>query len=444
MAQNVKVLMIVENLSVPADPRVWREACTLQQYGYSVSIICPRGTTRDAEEFACIDGINIYRYPLSSTTTRPCAHIKEYIVSLLSTFLLSLKVWGRHGFDVLHVANPPDIFFLLGLFYRLFGKKYIFDQHDLSPEIFRVKFAAKKNTKLLTRFGRKIAYRLLCFFERCSYRAADLVITTNISQRHIAITRGSCSLKKVHIVRNGPEKDCPFRFEPDPTLKKGGRYLLAYVGVMGGQDGVEYILHALYELVHRRKRRDLLVVLMGDGDRLPHLRALAHKLRLDDYLLFTGWLEKSELQRYLNSADLALSPDPSNELNDRSTMIKTMEYMAMGLPIVAFDLPETRYSAQEAALYAHANSVTDFTDKIEHLLADEKLRLRMGQAGRERIETTLCWEHVSEHLWQAYKTLFPSQTQSITDPSWTLPDPLLELLDEDEYRTEPLEVVSGD
>jgi glycosyltransferase involved in cell wall biosynthesis len=390
---------VVENLSVPADPRVWREAQTLHQHGYQVSIICPRGESRDTEAYVCIDGIHIYRYPLATNIEKASDYSKEYAQAMLHTLGLSLKIWQRHGFDVLHAANPPDIFFVLGLFYRILGKKYIFDQHDLAPEMFAIKFKGRMTW----------LYRLLQLLERLSYRTANIVITTNESQKRHAIEHGHCKPQKVIVVRNGPD-DTRFTVRtPEPELMMGYQYLLAYIGVMSVQDGVEYVLYTLHELVHKRQRQDIGLVLMGDGDQLLKLKNLTHDLQLNAYVHFTGWIEKEALLRYLSVATIGLSPDPSNQLNDRSTMLKTLEYMAMGLPIVAFDLPETRYSASEAALYATPNSVEDFANKVEILLENASLRQTMGAYGRQRIEDELSWNKTQNQLLNAYQQLFTRQ-----------------------------------
>ncbi len=405
MKTSKKVLMLVENLSVPTDPRVWREARTLAQHGFQVSIICPKGETRDLESYICLEGIHIYRYHLNTQTNKASDYLREYGVAMLKTLLLSLKILSRQGFDVIHAANPPDTFFALGLFYRLFGKKYIFDQHDLAPEMFQVKF--QHNMQWL--------YKVLCFFERCSYRIAHLVITTNVSQKHMAITRGGRTPNEVFIVRNGPDVNKFAAVPPETALKRGKQFLLAYIGVMGKQDGVEYAINAIAELVHNRQRTDVSLVLMGDGEQLTSLKALTHTLQLDNYVHFAGWVPKQDLLRYLTVTDVCLCPDPSNELNDRSTMIKTMEYMAMGKPVVAFDLPETRYSAQDAALYATPNQVEEFADHIETLLADEQLRIRMGESGRKRIVELLSWKQSKINLLLAYSTLFPVSQPQVRD-----------------------------
>ncbi len=401
MATTGKILMLVENLPVPADRRVWSEATTLRDHGFEVSIICSKGTTQHRESYICVDNIHIYRYQLPTTTNKFTAYLAEYSVALLMTFWLTFKVLFRHGFDVIHAANPPDMFFIIGLFYRIFGKKFVFDQHDLAPEVFQVKF--KERMKPL--------YKLQLFLERCSYRTAHRVIVTNASYRRIAMERGRCPPNKVYVVRNGPVLDQMKCVTPEPELKRGRRYLLAYLGVMAVQDGVEYALDALHELVHKRGRQDVSLVLMGDGDRVPALRALTHELQLDEYVNFTGWIESKDIMRYLTVADVGLSPDPQNGLNEFCTMIKTMEYMAMGKPVVAFDLAETRFSAQDAALYAMPNLVEDFANKIEVLLDDEELRLKLGAIGRKRIEEELSWDHTKQNLLLAYEMLLPRGSQ---------------------------------
>ncbi len=402
MATTHKILMLVENLPVPADPRVWAEATTLRDQGFQVSIICPKGSSQYRESYICIDNIHIYRYQLPIVVNKFASYIAEYGITLLMTFGLSLSVLARHGFDVIHAANPPDLFFIIGLFYRLLGKKFVFDQHDLAPELFQVKF----NGRL------KLLYKLQRFLEWCSYRTAKLVIVTNSSQGRIAIERGHCRANRVFVVRNGPDLERLKPVMPEPELKKGRRYLLAYVGAMGVQDGVEYALYALHSLVHKSGRQDVSLVLMGSGDCLPRLQALTHELQLDEYINFTGWVSGRDIVRYLTVADVGLSPDPRNALNEYSTMIKTMEYMAMGKPVVAFDLTETRFSAQDAALYATPNLVEDFANKIEVLLDDEELRLKLGANGRKRIEEELSWDHTKQNLLLAYEMLFPSSARS--------------------------------
>jgi glycosyltransferase involved in cell wall biosynthesis len=410
MAKVKKILMLIENMPAPLDRRVWPEAIALRNHGFQVSIICPKGSTQYQESYICIENIHIYRYQLPEPGHKYIGYIMEYGLAMLMTFYLSFKVLFRHGFDVIHAANPPDVFFMLGLFYRLLGKKFVFDQHDLTPEMFQV--MSKNRMKPL--------YKLLLFLERCTYRTAHLVIVANESFKQIAIKRGGCPADRVFVVRNGPNLEHLKLVTPEPELKGGRRYLLAYVGVMAIQDGVEYALYALHDLVHKRNRQDVSLVLMGDGGNAAVLRRLAHELELDSYVNFTGWTESKDVLRYLTVADVGLSPDPRNGLNEHSTMIKTMEYMAMGKPVVAFDLTETRFSAQDAALYATPNLVEDFAKNIEVLLDDEELRLKMGATGRKRIEEELSWDHNEKKLLLAYEKLFPSSSQSQVSASATL------------------------
>lgn len=396
MTKPHKVLMIVENLSVPADPRVWHEARALSQRGLQVAIICPKG--KQANNQAAYDyreGIHIYRYTSYTQASGPLGYIQEYTIALIMTFWLSLRIWLKHGFDIIHVANPPDIFFLIGLFYRGFGKKFIFDQHDLASEMFRIRF----NGRL------KALYKLLLFMESCSYRTAQVIITTNESQKQNALKLGNHIAKKVFVVRNGPDLARFTQTKAEHHLKRGKRYMLVYVGVMGPQDGVEYALYALHTLVYKYCRQDVVLTLVGDGDQLPLLKELVRRLELEEYVHFTGWVSVSEMLRYIATADIGISPDPSNDLNDRSTMLKTMEYMAMGKPTVAFDLPETRYSAQDSALYAIPNKVNDFAAKLITLLDNELLRCEMGARARKRVEEVLCWDCCKEQLWLAYEHL---------------------------------------
>jgi glycosyltransferase involved in cell wall biosynthesis len=402
MAKNRKILMLVENEAAPGDDRVWLEATTLRDQGFQVSIICPKGPPQHYESYICIEGIHIYRYGLPTISNKYVVYILEYSVAMLMTFLLSFKVLLRNGFDVIHAANPPDLFFLISLFYRLFGIKFVFDQHDLSPEMFQVKF--KGSMKLLR--------KLLLFIEWCSYRTADVVITPNLALKRFAHERGHVPDEKIFVVYNGPDLNRTKLVPPEPELKGSRRYLLAYVGVMEVQDGVEYALYALHNLVYKRRRQDVSLVLMGHGSHAHTLHAITHELGLDEYVNFTGWLSKKDLVRYLTVADVGLTPDPLNGYNEYCTMVKTQEYMAMGKPGVAFDLLETRLSAQDAVLYATPNSVEDFASKIEVLLDDEALRLSMGALGHQRVEEALSWNHTKKNLLLAYEALFLSPQES--------------------------------
>lgn len=395
MGQVHKILLLIENCSVPLDSRVWAEALTLREYGFQVSVIGPKGTNLDQESYVCLDGVHIYRYWSPSGNGTYTAYMLEYGVAMVMTSFLSLKVLLRHGFDVIHVANPPDTYFVIGLFYRLLGKRFIFDQHDLSPELFLVKFSGRM----------QFLHRLLLVMERYSYRIATLVITSNRTMKDFAIQRGHVQATRVFAVYNGVDLKRIKRVSPEPELKRGRRFLLAFVGAMEVQDGVEYLLLALHALVNKRGRQDVSLVLLGDGAHAPALRKLAHELQLDEYVHFNGWTHAKDVVRYLSVADVGLVPESQNGLNEYCTLGKTLEYMAVGKPSVAFDLPETRHVARDAALYAKPNSAEDFADKIETLLNDEPLREQMGAVGRKRIEEAFSWDHTKTDLLRAYEAL---------------------------------------
>ncbi len=404
--------MVVENRPVPTDVRVWAEAKALREQGFEVCVISPKSSGNNHASYECLQGIHLYAYHLPSYTNSCLAYLLEYSLSMLQTWWLSLRILHRHGFDVIHAANPPDTFFFLHWFYCLLGKRFIFDQHDLTPEVFQAKF------------GKRFSFlrRVLLWLEKCSYHSAACVITTNESQRQMAITRGHCAPGKVFVVRNGPQLERLQRVPVEPELKCGRPYLLVYLGAMEIQDGIDYALRALHELVYVHGRQDVSLALLGDGGYLPRLKQLSQELRLEEFVFFTGWVGEPEIMRYLSTADIGLCPDPRNGLNEFCTMVKSMEYMAMGLPIVAFDLAETRYTCQEAALYATPNSIPIFAGQIAHLLDKPALRQSMGQRSRALIEESLNWEHDKHNLWRAYATLFP-EIETISMPSNSLAKP---------------------
>jgi glycosyltransferase involved in cell wall biosynthesis len=395
------VLMLLENRPAPSDARVWPEALALRDAGFDVCVISPKGTAAHRESYASVDGVHIYRYSLR-TGNSPPSYLVEYSIALIMSMWLSWKVWRRHRFVVIHSANPPDIFFPLAWLYRLFGVKFVYDQHDLSPETFESRFEGRMAAAVAAMFD-----RALRFCERRMYQVADLVIVTNESFRRIAMARGGVSANSVVVVRNGPDMTRLGPVSPAPAVRRPGwHYLLIYVGEMAAQDGVAYAIRALDILVHDRGRRDVGLALVGNGTEVPSLRILTRQLGLEEQVAFTGWVAAAEVPGYLSAADIGLSPEPRNAMNNASTMIKIMEYMAMGKPIVAFDLHETRFSAQDAALYAVPNSLADFASKIEELLDNDDLRQRMGELGRERVERELSWEHSRSELLKAYGKLF--------------------------------------
>ena len=332
--------MLVENLPVPFDRRMWQEARTLRDAGWQVSVICPKGGDW-RKSYEHLEGIHVYRYSPPAETRSKLSYVWEFLYCWAATAILSLVVFARHGFDVIHTANPPDTFFLLARLYKFLGKKFVYDQHDLCPEVFSARFGMRRG----------VLYRLLLFLEQQSYRAADVVLATNQSYRRVAIERGHVPPERVFVVRSAPTRD---RFRPapaDPAARNGRRYLVCYLGVMAPQDGVDYLIRSIGHVVHDHRRDDIQFVLIGGGDSFEDLRTLAGELRLDGAVHFTGRVSDDDLQRYLSSADVCVAPDPKNDLNDVSTMNKVLEYMACGRPIVAFDLQETRFSAGEGALY---------------------------------------------------------------------------------------------
>jgi glycosyltransferase involved in cell wall biosynthesis len=389
-----RVLIIVENLPCPFDRRVWQEARTLASAGYLVSIICPKGKGYE-RGFEEIDGVAIYRHPQPFEASGALGYLAEYTWALLAEFFLSLRVLSERGFDAIHACNPPDTIFLIGGFYKLFGKRFLFDHHDINPELYEAKFAR-----------RDFFYRLMLGLERLTFRTADVCVATNESYRRIAIERGERRPEKVFVVRSGPDLRRLKILPPDPALKRGRRFLVGYVGVMGRQEGIDGLLAAVQHIVHVFGRTDVHFGLVGGGTELAAMQKLARDLGVEDYVTFTGRVPDAELLAMLNTADVCVNPDVANEMNDKSTMNKIMEYMALGKPIVQYDLTEGRVSAQDASLYATRNDPKDLAAKVVALLDDEPLRARMGKAGAERVRTVLAWEHEVPRLLAAYDELF--------------------------------------
>lgn len=389
-----RVLIIVENLPCPFDRRVWQEARTLAGAGYCVSIICPKGKGYE-KGFEELDGIAIYRHSQPFEGSGAFGYLAEYSWALSAEFILSLRVLMGRGFDVIHACNPPDMLFLIGGFYKLFGKKFLFDHHDINPELYEAKFNRRDRL-----------YRLMLWLERLTFKTADVCLATNESYRRIAIDRGGRSASKVFVVRSGPDLNRLKILPPQSALKNGRRYLVGYVGVMGQQEGIGGLLEAIQHIVRVVDRSDIQFVLVGGGTELPALQAQSQQLGIADYVTFTGRVPDAQLLQVLNTADVCVNPDVANEMNDKSTMNKIMEYMALGKPIVQFDLLEGRVSAQDASLYAKRNDPVDLARQIVSLIDDEPLRRRMGQVGRERIKNALAWEHEAPRLLAAYETLF--------------------------------------
>ncbi|GAY12247.1 glycosyltransferase family 4 protein [Pseudonocardia sp. N23] len=397
-----RVLILVENLSVPFDRRVWQESRALTEAGYDVTVICPQGTKQDKEREATIDGVRILRYPLEAATGGPAGYVREYGSAMWHTLRLALKVRREAPVAVVQACNPPDLLFLVALALKPGGARFVFDHHDLVPELFLSRFADG---------GGGVAGRALMrgvrVFERLTFRSADAVISTNESYRRIAIERGGKRPEDVVVVRSAPDLSRFVRREPDPALRNGRRHLVAYLGVMGPQDGVDYALRALAHLRDEFGRDDVHAIFMGSGDAFDDMVALRDELGLADRVEFTGRVPDEFVQRCLSTADVCLSPDPRNPLNDVSTMNKVVEYMAMGKPLVSFDLIEAEVSAGDAAAYAPANDEKAFAAHVDALLDDPQRRATMGALGRERVERELSWSTSARNLLGVYARVAP-------------------------------------
>ncbi len=393
-----RVLIIVENLPVPFDRRVWNEANALHDAGYEVSVICPKGAGATAW-YEKLDGIHIYRHPLPVDASGGFGYLLEYSAALFWETLLAWRVFLTRGFDIIHACNPPDLIFLIGGFFKFaFGKKFIFDHHDINPELYEAKFKR-----------RDFFYRCLLAAERATFAIADISVATNCSYRDIAIVRGKMPPERVHVVRSGPSLERMRIQPPRPALKNGRAYLVGYVGVLGAQEGIHYLLEAVRHIVRGLGRTDIQFGLVGGGPELNRLKALARYLGVADYLTFTGRVPDAEMLAMLNTADVCVNPDEYNAMNDKSTMNKILEYMALGKPIVQFDLTEGRYSAGEASLYAVPNDAVDLARNIVRLVDDPELRRRMGDIGRRRVVEELSWAHETPKLLAAYDTVFATE-----------------------------------
>jgi len=389
MSPTRSVIILVENAPVPSDRRVWQEAAALTRAGAEVFVVCPRGTSRDSELFEERDGVAIHRYPAHFADGALRGYVREYSGALREMRRLVRRISRERHIDVVHACNPPDILFLSALRARLRGAAFVFDQHDLVPEQARAQFA-----------GRRLLYWSTLATERLAYSVADVVLVTNESYRDVALSRGPLRPEDVFVVRNAPDLGVFRRVDPDPTLRKGASFLIGYVGLMGPQDGVDHMLRALAELKERRS--DWRGIFVGEGDALPGARDLAHQLGLEEVVEFAGWMQGEQLIATLASLDVCVAPNPKTPLNDVSTMVKLLEYMAMAKPVVAYDLPETRRTAKDAALYTRPDHPPSLAAAIDELLDSPELRARMGAAGRARIETVLSWEHAERELLAAY------------------------------------------
>ena len=409
--------MFVEN-AFPQDTRVKNEADALTAAGYTVMVVALRKAGQLRSEV--VDGIQVYRLPRlelfeKTPSKNPgwferlwlkarsvIGYVSEYVYFTSACFVMSVYIAFKHGFDVIHAHNPPDTLFMVALPYKLFCKKYIFDHHDLCPELYQSRYGASQD----------LLARILQMVEWCNLKLADVTIATNESYKQIQIQRGGRQPETIFVVRNGPNKKRMQVASPSERLRQKGKTILCYIGSLNPQDGVDYLLRSLKLLRYDLKREDFYCVIMGSGDSLQDLRDLTTELKLNDHVELTGFIPDKDLQENLAAADICMDPDPSNPLNDVSTWIKIMEYMACGKPIVSFDLKETRYSAQEAALFVPANDELDFAKATAKLMDDGALRQKMGRYGRERVEKELQWSVVSKDLVAAYASLMVSIWQS--------------------------------
>lgn len=390
-----KILIIVENLPVPRDIRVWNEARALRAAGYEVTVLCPRGRGFEGG-YELLEGVHIYRHPMPGEGNSALGHLTEYGCALFWEFVYSLWIYLRRGFHVIQGCNPPDTVFLVALPFRIRGVCYIFDHHDVCPELYVSKYERKG-----------LFYRVQLWLERATFRLSDVVISTNQSYRRTALKRGGMQEEDVFVVRNGPDLQTFQPVPPNPARKHGKEFLVGYVGNMGSQEGLDILLDAALEL-RKRGRSDIHFTCIGGGPGLPDLRRLTREKGLEDTVEFTGRISNEDLLEILSTADVCVNPDRPCAMNSMSTMIKIMEYMALGKPIVQFEGTEGRFSAQDASLYSPAdgNLAADFAERIGWLLDRPEERTRMGAAGRQRVEEHLAWEHSVPHLLEAYDRAF--------------------------------------
>ena len=390
-----RILIIVENLPVPFDTRVWQEASTLAANGYTVSVICPKGKGYN-DDYECIDGVHIYRHDLPTEGNGAIGYAREYFSALWNEYRLARKIYKKHGFHVIHGCNPPDDIYMVARMFRGKGVDYVFDHHDICPELYEAKFGKKSG----------LFYKSQLWLERNTYRHCTFAFVTNESYRRIAIERGGMSPDKVHVLRSGPRLERLVIRPPKPEIKRGRRFMIGYLGVIGQQEGIQYMLQAAKHIRDNMGRDDIFWGIVGGGPHLDELRRLCTSMGLDDIVEFTGRVDDNKMLDYLNTADICVNADEYNEMNDKSTMNKVLEYMALGKPIVQFDLTEGRYSAQGASLYARPNDSVDMAEKIVSLLDDPARRAEMSRIGRDRIVNELSWDHTSRALLDSYDKYF--------------------------------------
>ncbi|MEO1281837.1 MAG: glycosyltransferase family 4 protein [Pseudomonadota bacterium] len=402
MSQQPGVLIIVENLTVPLDRRVWQEAQSLRDAGYTVSVICPKGG-QYTKSYELREDIHIFRHPLPIEADGAAGYAVEYSCALFWEFVLSIRVKFKVGFDIIQACNPPDLIFVVAAFWKyLFGTRFVFDHHDINPELYEAKFCK-----------RGFFYKLLLRFERMTFQMADCSIATNDTFKSIAIARGGMPEDDVFVVRSIPDLSKFRRVAPNTKLRNDRQTVVGYVGIMGAQDGVDLLIEAMNDLVHGRGRKDVQCVIVGSGTELPRLREMVRAFGLEDCVTFTGFLSGAPLLEAFSTFDIGVIPDPKNTYNDKISMNKVFEYMSLGIPFVQFDLNEGRACAGDAALYAENNSPVALGQQIERLVDDEALRSRLSKIGQERADRLLRWDVERANLLAAYdKALAPVEVKA--------------------------------
>jgi glycosyltransferase involved in cell wall biosynthesis len=395
-----KILIIVENLPVPFDTRVWKEAASLHANGYGVTVLCPRGKGYERNH-EVIEGVDIYRHPLPQEGNSPLGYVWEYSCAIFWEILYSWWIYFVQGFHVIQACNPPDNIWLVALPFKLFGVKYIFDFHDANPELYMAKYNKKGPL-----------YDMLCWFEKMTFKVADVVIATNNSYREIVLKRGGLDPDDVFVVRNGPDLNWFKPVPPNDALKHGKRFLVGYVGTMSIQEGLDILLDAATH-VKRLGRHDVHFTCVGGGPALAELREMVAAKDLQDMVNFTGRIPDAQLLEILSTSDVCVNPDRPCEMNSISTMIKIMEYMALGKPIVQFDMKEGRFSAMDASVYVDNDKGAEgFAAKILSLLDDSAARSTMGQFGQKRVRENLAWEYSVQNLLVAYERAFSKRSDA--------------------------------
>lgn len=389
-------VIVVENLPVPMDRRVWQEALALRQAGWTVSVICPVNE-RHSASYEVLDGIAIYRHPLPLEARGRFAFLFEYAAALFHEFRLLWRVWRERGFTVIQACNPPDLIFLVALPFKLFGKRFVFDHHDVCPELFEAKFGR-----------RGIVHRALLLAERLTFMAADMVISANDTYRDLAISRGGKDPEDVVTVYSIPDKSRIYRLPPDDSLRQGKKFVLGYVGVIGDQDGVDHLVAALDHLIRDHGLRDFHAIVVGDGPALASARRLAASRGLDEYVTFTGYLTGKALLRQLTAFDIGIMPDPVNAYNDKISMNKVFEYCALGIPSVAYPLTETRRLLGGAGVYAESDTPAALARACAVLMQDDALRRRCADEAARLAQHSFNWDREAGKLVAAYERLSPS------------------------------------